>query len=218
MIHTHEERELAINRLLNNYLAIAELIEPPMRKLIYEHIEAVFGLGLDDGKERVRVFNDKSFYFEEEEREEKDIYVSDEACDAIKAEKRGSLSMTHNHPLNVPPSSKDYKFFFKYLALNDMAICGHVGNLYFISKGNRFNKIKEEAIVNFLGIFDEEFIKLIKQYFIDNNIRLSEEFLLNAKEKDRQECLAREYAFKSICEGISRQYEGFVYYMEGAWK
>jgi hypothetical protein len=44
------------------------------------------------------------------------------------------LTMIHNHPQNFAPSPPDYELFIGYRAVENMVICGHNGNIYFVQK------------------------------------------------------------------------------------
>jgi len=79
-----------------------------------------------------------------------------------------TLSLFHNHPWSIAPSRNDYETFFKYKAIKNSSVCGHVGNLYFVQKSEGFYEMSEkkrlELETAMIGIFWTRVIDYMDEY------------------------------------------------------
>jgi hypothetical protein len=72
------------------------------------------------------------------------------------------LSMIHNHPASVAPCLYDYLLFLGYDSVENMAVCGHNGNLYFVQKTDELFRDSDRS----LGWLQDKMIKKVLEIMV----------------------------------------------------
>ena len=198
-----------MNRLNWNFMKISKYI-PQQKKLRFRtYLRLTLAYGLENGDENLWVF-DSNNYAKHVPGEATKIVIPREVSVEISKKNDFSLSMHHNHPNNTAPTYEDYKVFFKYKSISDMAVCGHIGNLYFLQK-------KESIDINTKNRVDEilSHIQELTQDLIYNYMRINGYTVLQILEGDealQMDCVA--FAMDRVLDNLHDK--GVFIYREGS--
>ncbi|MCL2204368.1 MAG: hypothetical protein FWB88_10580 [Defluviitaleaceae bacterium] len=217
MVHTSDELPIITQRLKDNIIALIQKVPyltEGETKAFFAYLRLTLLYGLTHKVENAYTFNTSGYH----KHDVGDAYSVDisETLAALKEEPDLSVSTAHNHPDSIFPSDKDFAIFFKHTILKNMAVCGNIGNLYFIQKGLAFHEINQEKthskIINKLN----KTIKIEAQRFMRAS-GISFEMLDASSDDSKAEwCRAVSNAtFPAICNTIQEFDTGFSFYCEG---
>jgi len=182
----------------------------PERKPFLHYLKRTLDKGLNSGMENVYIvdISTNSDYCRHILGNENEIAIPETVSKEIEAQEDDSLSMFHNHPNSTIPSKNDYIMFFKYAPIINMAVCGHVGNLYFMRKSDRFYSGTKERLSDMLSALEKRFGKLLLAHLVSNGYNWEQFKVGNETFKQEYARMAMDTLFDELGQC------GFSYYRE----
>ena len=219
MANTHEERQSSIDRLNKNIEKLANAIshfdENELKRVSF-YLLLTINYGINNEVENAYTFNNDNIAI----HDVGDKYTVDigKTLDKLKDYDPYSFSVAHNHPNNILPSKNDFYVFMHNIIFKNMAICGNIGNLYFMKKGKDFHDLIPYKDVDKLQLDSGKLLKIKVYEFIRKSKKDFYKWLSETDQDTREKVyqVFSEIIYSDICKSIKLFDTGFQYYHEGA--
>lgn len=217
MRYTPEEKQVILNRLRKNISNLKEVtlyLEEDEKESFYVYLLLTLNYGLDNCVENAFTFNTNGF-------KKHDIGTRYEVCvgdtlDSLATEPERTVSIVHNHPDSILPSDDDIDIFFRHRILKNTAVCGNIGNLYFMQKGLDFHYLIKSEDLPYLKDKIWKLFKIKMQTYARERGETPEG--LRAKPENVKKDYFRsitDIIYCDICRMIQKYDDGFQFYSEG---